>query len=184
MDALKQLETALSDVFVKKAPALPENTKKALVQYVPWVNLILGLLALWAAYNLWQWAHWVDRLVDYTNSLTALYGAPAPTVSRLSLAVWLSLAVLVVEAVIYIAAFSPLRARKKQGWNLLFYAMLVNVVYGLVVMFTDYGGPGSFVGSVIGTVIGLYFLFQIRDQYNGKPVSTTKSTTPKDKPSA
>lgn len=66
-------------------------------------------------------------------------------------------------------AFAPTKERKKSGWNLLFLALLVNVVYGLVVTFTDYGGPSNFISVLISTVIGMYFLFQIREAYVAKP---------------
>jgi hypothetical protein len=171
MSALQNLETKLNDVFAKNAPKLPANGRKAIVEYLPWVNLVLGLLTLWAAYALWQWAHVANGLVDYANRLSAAYGGPAVVTRRLSFMIWVGLVVLAVEAVLYIAAFPALRARKKAGWNLLFYALLVNAAYGVVVLFTDYGGFGSFVGSLIGSVIGLYFLFQIRGSYSAAGVT-------------
>lgn len=165
MGSLKSLETKLDDVFVKNAPALPDGGKKALVQYLPWINLVLGLLSLLAVYNLWHWAHLANKLVDYANSLSAIYGGPAVVTHRLTFTVWLSIIVLAVQAVLYIAAFTGLRDKKKSGWNLIFYALLVNAAYGVVVLFTDYGGVGNLIGSLIGTAIGLYFLFQIRASY-------------------
>jgi hypothetical protein len=175
VELIKQLEASLEDIFVKKAPTLPANTKKTLVQYLPWINLALGIISLWAAYTLWHWAHWANRITDYSNSLSAIYGGPVPVTSRLSAAVWLSLAVLAIEAVIYLVAFSPLRALKRRGWNLLFYAMLINVLYSLIVMFTNYGGMTSFLTGLISTIIGLYFLFQLKSQYQGKDTATSQS---------
>jgi hypothetical protein len=165
MGSLNSLETKLDDVFVKNAPALPDGGKKALVQYLPWINLALGILSLLAVYNLWNWAHLANKLVDYANTLSAVYGGPAVVTQRLTLTVWLSIIVLAVQAVLYIAAFSGLRNKKKSGWNLIFYALLVNAAYGVVVLFTDYGGVGNLIGSLVGTAIGLYFLFQIRASY-------------------
>jgi hypothetical protein len=59
----------------------------------------------------------------------------------------------------------PTKERRKSGWDLMFYAVLLNTVYGLVLLFTDYGGVGSLIGSLIGTAIGLYFLFQLKPKY-------------------
>jgi hypothetical protein len=167
MSALKSLESNLEDVFVKKAPALPSGGKKALVEYLPWINLILGLLSLYTAYVLWNWAHVANRFADYANSISAIYGGSPVVTTRLTTMIWVGLAVLVLEALLYIAAFPALRARKKSGWNLLFYAMLVNVVYGVVMLFADYGGVGTLIGSLIGSAVGLYLLFQIRGSYSG-----------------
>jgi uncharacterized membrane protein len=165
MGALVPLEKSLDDLFVKQAPALPAGGKKALVQYLPWINLILGLIALYTAYVLWHWAHFANSLVNYANSLSAAYGGPTVATNRLSVGIWLGIAVLAVEALLYIAAFPGTRDRKKVGWNLMFYALLVNIVYGVVVLFTNYGGVGNLIGSVIGSAIGLYLLFQIRSSY-------------------
>lgn len=166
MSTTNSLEKSLEGAF-KSAPKLPEGGKKFLVQYLPFINLILGVLSLWTAYALWQWAHIASGFIDYANNLSRLYGGTAVVKDRLSVTIWLSLAVLAIEGVIYIAAFPGTRAKKKAGWNLMFYALLVNAVYGVVVLFTDYGGVGNFLGYLIGTVIGLYLLFQIRDSYGG-----------------
>ena len=169
MSALQPLETALEDIFVKKAPALPPNGKKALVTYLPWINLVLGLLTLYTAYWLWHWAHLANSLINYANSLSTAYGGPVVT-GRLTSGIWLGLIVLVVEALLYLAAFPATRERKKSGWDLMFYALIVNVVYGVVILFTSYGGVSSLISTLIGSGIGLYFLFQIRSSYVKHPL--------------
>ena len=115
--------------------------------------------------------------MDYANNLSAAYGGTKIAVSHLTATVWLAIAVLAVEAVLYIAAFPGTKARKKVGWDLLYYALLINVVYGIVAAFTDYGGFGRLVGSVIGSAFGFYFLFQIR------PVTTAAARLPRERPS-
>ncbi|PIZ63187.1 hypothetical protein COY17_01030 [Candidatus Saccharibacteria bacterium CG_4_10_14_0_2_um_filter_52_9] len=174
MSALQSLETNLEDVFVKNAPALPENGKKMIVEYLPWINLVLGLISLYTVYMLWHWAHLLDaanKFIDYANSITQAYGGTTVAGHRLSVVVWASMAVMAVQAVLYILAFPALRARKKSGWDLLFYALLVNVVYGVVVLFSDYGGVGNLIGSLIGSAVGFYFLFQIRSLYLKAPAA-------------
>jgi hypothetical protein len=165
ISSLKPLESSFNDMFGKKAPPLPSNGKKALVQYLPWINLILGLLTLYTVYVLWHWAHYASSLLNYANSLSAAYGGPTVATNRMDAALWLGLLVLLVEALLFVAAFPGTRDRKKAGWDLLFYAALVNVAYGVVILFSNYGGLGSLVGTVIGSAIGLYFLFQIRGSY-------------------
>ncbi len=164
MSALRSLEANLDEIFVKNAPPLPSNAKKIIVEYLPYINLVLGILTLLAALGLYNAAHTVNTLIDYTNSLNTAYGSKV-TVSHLTLTVWLSIIFLIIEAVLYIASFSGTKARRKSGWDLLFYALLVNLVYGIIVLFTDYGGVGHLLGAVIGSAIGFYFLFQIRGSY-------------------
>jgi hypothetical protein len=180
MSALESLEKNLDDVFDKNAPELPAGAKKVIVEYLPYINLVLGVLTLVAAWGLYNAAHTVNSLVDYANTLSAAYGGTKIATSHLTATVWLAIAVLVVEAVLYIAAFPGTKARKKAGWNLLYYALLINVVYGIVAAFTDYGGVGRLVGSVIGSAIGAYFLFQIRGSYTGaKSAAATKAPAKK-----
>ncbi|MEX0881714.1 MAG: hypothetical protein WEC17_00600 [Candidatus Saccharimonadales bacterium] len=167
MALLDGLEKSLEGVFVKSAPKLPERGKEVLVAWLPWINLVLGILTLWAVYWLWQWAHAVNNLVDFTNQFSQVYGGPTITGRELTAMVWVGLVVLGVEAVLFLMAFQATRTRSKRGWNLMFYALLVNLVYGILVIFTDYGGVGSFIGYLIGTIIGLWLLFQIRSKYLG-----------------
>lgn len=165
MGASLPLEKPLDDLFGKQAPALPDGGKKFLVQYLPWINLILGLISLYTAYVLWNWAHVANQFVNYANSVSAAFGGPTVATNRLSVGLWIGIAVLAVEALLYIAAFPGTKARKKSGWNLLYYALLLNIAYGVVVLFTDYGSVGNLIGAVIGSAIGLYLLFQIRSSY-------------------
>lgn len=173
MSALQPLEKNLNDLFVKKAPPLPAAGKKALVEYLPWINLVLGLLELFGVYGLWHWAHLADNLsnglINYANSVSSAYGGPAISATRMSLGLWLGLILLGVQALMYIAAFPGTRERRKSGWNLLFYALLLNIVYGVIIMFTSYGGFGNLIGAVIGSGLGLYLLFQIRSSYTKAP---------------
>lgn len=176
MGPLNQLETSLAGVF-KGAPKLPKGFKDWLVKYLPWFTLIGGLLSIWAAWSLWHWAHIANALINYANSLSQAFGGQTVATSRMTVGIWLGVIVLAVEAVVYLLAFPGLKAHKKAGWNMLFLGSIINVVYGVVVMFTDYGGAGNLIGALIGTIIGWWILFQIRDYYTGKkaPEATVSS---------
>lgn len=175
MSAFKSLENNFDELFVKKAPALPPGGKRALVEYLPWINLVLGVFTLYAAYGLWHWAHIANSLINYANSWSAAYGGPKIATNQMTIGLWLGLVVLIIEGLIYLAAFPATRARKKSGWDLLFYALLINVAYGVIVAFTSYGGIGSLIWTIIGSAIGLYLLFQIRSSYLRAPAAKKAS---------
>lgn len=56
-----------------------------------------------------------------------------------------------------LAALPGLFGRRIIGWQLLFYATLVSGVFSLL--------GGSIVSAILGTLIGLYILFQVRSLY-------------------
>ena len=169
MEALRGLETKLQEVFVKNAPfQLPAKAKSWIVQYLPYINLVLGIISLWAAYGIYTWATRADTIVNYTNELSRTFGGPVAPVERLTTVLWLGIIFLALEGILYILAFAPTKERKKSGWDLLFLALLVNVVYGVVMVFTNYGGVSTLLSTLVSTVVGLYFLFQIRSAYTHK----------------
>ncbi len=165
MGAITTLETKLDDVSKNFPLQLPQNARKTIVEYLPWVNLVLGVFALWTAWSVWHWAHYVN---SYVNSLTQALNGTTISTQRMSSAIWLGVLTLVIEGLMLVLAFPRTRARKKTGWDLLFYAALVNVAYGLIISFSEYGGFGRFILSLIVSAMGLYFLFQIRSYYTGR----------------
>jgi hypothetical protein len=164
MNVLKLLESKLGEFF-KGVPNLPENARRSLADFYPWLALIFGVLQILAVMALWQLGHNVNELSD---AILKVYKGNA--VPSLGMFYWLSLAVLVIDAVILLMAFPQLRARRKKGWDLLFLATALNIVYGFVFMLVDnyYGGNfGDFLRSVFFSVIGFYLLYQVRSYYAG-----------------
>lgn len=142
--SLANLEATLNEYFVKKAPfQLPDGVKEVLVQYGPWVMvvmLVLSLPVLLAAVGLGA----------FLAPFAVLGGANA---TAFTVGTLFSLASLVFEVV----ALPGLFKRKKSGWNLLFYSNLVSVAGSLVAL--------NVVGAVLSAVISFYFLFQVRSKY-------------------
>lgn len=163
---LAPLEKGLDGVLGEKAPyKLPQNVRETLVKIAPWLSLAGGIFGLISALGLWRAAHTVNELVDYANRLSATFGGPTQSVARLGVTFWLSIAMLVVFAVLAFLAFPGLKAKKKTGWNLMFYSALANVAYGVIALFYDGAGFSSFIGALVGTAISLYLLFQVRSHY-------------------
>lgn len=176
MSMLISLENGLAGLY-KGAPKLGNDSKKSLVRVWPWLALIFGILQILAALSLWQLGHELNKVVNYTNSLSQAYGIDTVnSVAHLNIFYWLSFIVLLLDAVILLMAYSGLKSRAKRGWNLLFYSALLNGVYGVVSAFNDYGGFGSFIMQLVVSAIVLYFLFQTRDQYTSHKLPTPRST--------
>ncbi len=43
---MSQFEAQFSEIFVKKAPALPKNIKEFIVAIIPWLNLVGVIFAM------------------------------------------------------------------------------------------------------------------------------------------
>lgn len=174
MKYVSNLETKLNEVFAKNAPQLPRGAKDFMVKFAPIVSLIVGVFTLLATWNLWSLARRTDRYADYARELCSTYDTPGCgglIGSNYTIWIWLGLLFLLAQAVLYIAAFSGLNARAKRGWDYLFYGALLNVVYAVISLFNDYDKVGHFLGALVGSAIGFYLLFQIREFYNGKKAS-------------
>lgn len=144
--SLKKFEHTLDEYFVKKAPfQLPDGVKEFIVAFGPWITVVLLALTL--------------PIILAALGLSAVFAPFAALGGGLQggyawgIGTILTLVVFVLE----IFALPGLFARRKSGWNLLFYASLVSILYNLA-----YFNLG---GLVIGTLINWYLLFQVRSYY-------------------
>lgn len=168
MERVRGIENKLADLF-KDLPALPKNAKKTIVEYWPYVVLVIGILQLAAAWSLWRFYDNANQLVGGLNSFISAYTNEAIGFSAFDkVVIFFSIAILAVQAVILLMAYGPLRARERKGWDLLFLVALSQVVYSVLAAFIDGRGFGSLVFGLIGAAIGFYFLFQIREFYGAK----------------
>lgn len=135
------LEKDLEPIFLGKFPAFPENVKESIAQYGPYVLIALAVLGLFGL-------------------LTAFgIGTAAIGVTTLAYGFNFYVGVLLtgITLVLYLMAFTPLKARRRAGWNFLYYAVLISFVSNLLQL--------NFIGAIIGAVIGFWVLFQIREKY-------------------
>jgi hypothetical protein len=130
--------------LVRKAPfQIPDSGRQAIVQAAPWVVLVLFILALSPALFFlgvragWGW--W--------------WGEPA-LVPRIRLA---GVGYLVYCALLFLA-LPGLFNRKAYAWSLLLYATFVSAVTSVAFL-------GNVVGGLLGALIALYLLFQVRTLY-------------------
>ena len=162
MELLTKLEQWLAGVY-KAAPKLSTSAKKSITEIWPIVALVFGVLQILAAVELWHLGHQVNQVANLVNSLSQYYGG---TTLHLNAFYWLSLVIVALDGVLLLWAYPALKRRQKSGWNLLFYASLLNLLYGIFSAFNNYGGVSSLLLQIIVSAVVLYFLFQIRDQYS------------------
>lgn len=163
-DQLKKAEKGLAGIF-EKLPALPENGKKTLVEWFPWISVIFGALNVLAALSLWNVGRRVDRANEIISGFSRAYGGSGASVS-LGTLYYVSLAVLLATGICMLLAFPGLKDRKKAGWNWLFLGEIVSLVAVVINLFVDYNvGSGGIFGGLLSAAIGFYLLYQVRSHY-------------------
>jgi hypothetical protein len=128
--------------LVQKAPfQIPDAGREWIVKYGPWIIVVLLVLSL-------------PFLLVALGIGTVLMPFAGPVYAT----GFGYVAILaIVDFGLMIAALPGLFARKRSGWNLVFYSRLVSIVMSLL--------SGAIIGGLVGGVIGLYILFQIRGLY-------------------
>jgi len=143
--SLRQLEELLDTYLVKKAPfVLPSGIKEAIVNFSPWISLVVLIVAL-PALLAFLGIGAVFMPFSYLGGLR--YGFTY-TISMILTAI-----AVVIEAI----AIPGLFKRAKSAWYLMYYAALINIVHSLISF--DLGG------MIIGGLISLYILFQVKEYY-------------------
>lgn len=136
-DVMGMLEYYLKD----KAPyQIPENGRKAIVEWGPWIELVLLLLS----------APILLLAMGLSFFVLPMAGAAAPGIG-------IAWVILLVQVILQVAALPGLFAKKKQGWTLAFYAVVASFVSSLLY--------GNILGALVGFVVGMYVLFQIKSYY-------------------
>ena len=135
----------MMEEWFMKLPSLPKGGRDALVMVAPWFALIFGVLGVLAGLGGLGILSVLSPMMLLGSGLSATTGS------------LLSVAIALVGSVLMLVAFPGLKAKKMQGWNFLFWSEVVALVSSLVAL--------SFVGGVIGAVIGFYLLYQVKSYY-------------------
>lgn len=141
---LSQLETVLEKYLVKSAPALPANIKEAIVKYSPYLIAIMVFLSLPAILTLFG-------LSSLLMPISLIAGAGT------GFGYTLSMIILAITLVLEVVALPGLFKRQLVGWRYMFYATLLGAVTSLLQL--------NLVGLILGTLLGLYVLFQVKSYY-------------------
>lgn len=143
---MTQLNKTLELYLVKKAPALPKGIKETLVKLAPWLAIIGVVVSIPGILVLFGLSSMMSGL-PYSGYTMMGYGG------GFSISVLFVIATMILE----ILAVPGLMKRKLAGWNFLYWAVWVSAVYSLL--------SYQIVGMVIGTLISLYLLFQVKSYY-------------------
>lgn len=146
-DYLSGIKNTLELYLVKKAPfTLPAGLKEFIVRFGPWIDLILLILfvpALLAVIGI------SAMVMPFAYQSTFGYGY--------GLGYYIQIILGGITFILQIVALPGLFKRSIGSWNLVFYSVLVSAVADLL--------RGNIVGLIIGTLISLYVLFQIKSYY-------------------
>ena len=136
---MDKINIFLEDLLIKKAPVLPKNIKDFLVKYAYIFNLIGIFVSIPAILTLFG-----------INSIIHVYGIY--TTNSIISIIFLTLGIL-----LRIKALKGLKEQKIDGWNMIYYATIVQAVYSLI--------SYNLFEFIVGTLISLYFIFQVKSYY-------------------
>ena len=152
MQQLAGLEDGLN-TFFKGLPHLPKEWRHWLADNVWWLVLIGVVLGAFGILGL-------VPVVLGISIFTGIVAGPAAGALVIITGI-VNMAVLVVSVVLEAMAVTPLKAKQKRGWDLLFLVSLVAFA-GSVLNAIITGNIGHILGLLVGTLIGLYLLFEVR----------------------
>jgi len=147
MNYLNDLSKSLDKYYVK-LPAFPKDIKDFIVNVSPWLSLIFGVVAVISGISFFGGFSFLSSFAFYPGERGYVFVGI------------LSTAILLIQGIIELMAFSPLKGRQAKGWNLLFYSLLLGVLSSIITL-----NLSSVISSIIGALIGYYFLYQIKSYY-------------------
>lgn len=163
MESLHTLETTIARWY-SGLPHLPKNVQKWIGENIWWIILVIFILSVLGIFSLIGGITALSTLSGAAYGIYGAYGASQVNAGAALTAAWVALVGALVTTAVLGLAISPLKERKKKGWDLLFFsdlAYLVITVAGMLVSF-NFGG---IIGTIIGTAIGFYFLFEVRGYF-------------------
>lgn len=169
MDTVHKFEKQVEE-WLKPLPHLPEDWRKWIAHNVWWIVLVGVILSVLGGLAL---ASALFAAMGAVATVNTLYSSLSVSGVSIYTGWWYaatvaSLVFLVITVVINAMAVTPLKAKSKKGWDLLFLSFLIGIlssIVGVVLNVTTGNLVGSLIGGVIGAVIGAYFLFEIRSYF-------------------
>lgn len=176
MEQVGKFEVLLASWY-GRLPHLPEKGRRWIADNCWWIVLVGTILMALNMLGV------IGLLLVGTMLLSVaagVYGATLGGVVALLTFLWIASYIL--STVLLAMAIAPLKAHKKRGWRLLFLMMVISVVVEISYVFVS-TDVASFIGSMIGTVISAYFLFEIREYFTVAAEPASNDSRPVFKPS-
>jgi hypothetical protein len=146
--SLEQLETMLGDFFGQKAPAMPENFKETIVSFAPYLAIIGIVISLPAIFA-------ILGIGAMMGPFSAFMGAGY--MMSYGFTYYIGIIALIIGAVFELLAIPGLFKRAMSAWKFMFYASLISFVASIL--------QGNLSSAIIGGLIGMYILFQVKALY-------------------
>lgn len=140
---MKKLDEFFTKLFVEKAPKLSEKGKGWIVKILPWLTLILGLVALPAILAGLGLGAIVTPFLILGGGTKHLGWSFLFLISA-------------IQTIMELVAVPGLFKKSKKGWQLLYWANLL----GLASSVLSFSGMG-----LVITAVSLYLLYQIKNNY-------------------
>lgn len=175
MDIVSKVEGKLAELFAA-APALPKQAKAVIVRYLPYLALASGILSILSAWTVWSIARNAEQVREVLNYYSSIANVRTELGTFEYAFIYLAAIVVLLQGIIALVAFKPLKEKLRRGWQLLFLSALVGFVYSVVTLFVHGRGVGSFLLNLIGVAITFYLLFQIRDAYSHRAASASSAS--------
>ena len=155
---IKQADDVISSLeqTYKAAPVLPKGFIETLVNIAPWFSIIVGVISLF-------FMVFVSLIAFIGTIALMLTGNPFGAVASL-----FSLIIGIVQAVVLVLAFKPLKKREMYGWRLMGYSNLlsaISIVVSFIGSISISMNIGSLLFSAILMVIWLALYFQMKPYY-------------------
>lgn len=170
MQTVTKLEKKAADWY-KGAPHLPLNGRKWLTANIWWITLIGAIVGALSIIT-------VISGTFLVGFLATVYGGPvgAAVAGFGAIVILLALLFSIASTAVTAMAISPLKAKQKRGWTLLFISVLIQVAAAAVHLVFTFN-IFDLIWSLLFAALGAYFLFEIRDDFSG--VKAAKTVTAK-----
>ncbi len=143
-----QLEKMLDEYLGKKAPAMPENIKETLTSFAPYLAIIGIVISLPAIFAILGIGAALGPLGALTGASYMMTFGPA---------YYIGVVGLIISVIFEGLAIPGLFKRSMGAWRFMYYASLANFAASVL--------QGNFVSAIIGGLIGMYILFQVKNKY-------------------